>query len=63
MKSKAKSSIRFKIMIPVITLGLVALISSLASLIGVISVKSSARKITDQYLASTFELGEIQKYP
>ena len=61
MKSKAKSSIRFKIMIPVITLGLVALISSLASLIGVISVKSSARKITDQYLASTFELGEIQK--
>ena len=47
-------------MLPVLLLGAVAIITSIASLMGVTSVNGSARKITDQYLASTSELAGIQ---
>lgn len=58
---KKKSSIRVKLMVPVVILGIVAIIASLVSSVGITQVNSSARVISDQYLASTAELGEIQK--
>lgn len=61
MEKKRKVSIRTKILLPVLVLGIVSIITAIALVMGITSVNTSARKISDQYLASTTELSDIQK--
>lgn len=61
MEKKRKVGIRTKILLPVLVLGIVSIITAIALVMGITSVNTSARKISDQYLASTIELSDIQK--
>ena len=61
MAKKIKVSIRIKILLPVLVLGMVSVLTAIALMIGITSVNASARKISDQYLVSTTKLSDIQK--
>lgn len=61
MNKNRKVSIRTKILLPVLILGIISMITALALILGLTSVNTSARKISDQYLVSTTKLNEIQK--
>ena len=61
MQKKRKISIRIKILLPVLILGIVSIITAIALVMGITSVNASARKISDQYLVSTTELSDIQR--
>lgn len=61
MRNDIKMSIRIKIMLPVIILGLVVALAAITAVGGITSVNTSARKIADQYLVSAVELSNIQK--
>lgn len=58
--TRKKTSIRGRILTPVILLGILTLISSIASLVGVRRVNASATEIADVYMAGTQNLAEIQ---
>lgn len=57
---KRKTSVRNMILIPVIVLGLVAIISNLMSVTSLLSVNRSASTISDQYLVGVQELSSIE---
>ena len=59
--NKPQSSIRTKILVPVILLGVIAVFTSVASVTGIRKVNSSAETIADQYYASTTALSDIQR--
>lgn len=61
MGKKMKISIRIKILLPVLVLGMVAVLTAVALVLGITSVNTSARKISDQYLVSTTKLSNIQE--
>lgn len=58
--TRKKASIRGRILTPVILLGILTLISSIASLVGVRKVNASATEIADVYMAGTQDLAKIQ---
>ena len=59
--STRKISIRTRILVPVLILGILGLFTSAALITGIRKVNRSASTIADVYMAGTQELGEIQK--
>lgn len=60
MNSKRKRSIRDMILIPVIILGLAAIVSNITSITSLLRVNTSASTISDEYLAGVQELSNIE---
>lgn len=60
MGKKRRGSIRTAIMIPVVILGLVSVISNIMAVQNIRSVNANATVITDDYMTSIVELGEIE---
>lgn len=60
MIQKHSKSIRRDILLPVIFLGIVAVLSSLLALMSINKVKDTAIKISDQYMKSVEVLGDIK---
>ena len=60
MKSKIRSSIRFWVYLPIIILGLIAVISNIASEHNIRQVNKKATVISDTYLVGITELSDIE---
>lgn len=60
MKSKIRSSIRFWVYLPIIILGLIAVISNIASEHNIRQVNKKATVISDTYLVGIAELSDIE---
>lgn len=60
MKKKIKSSIRFWLYLPIIVLGVIAVISNIASEHSIRKVNEKARVIADTYLVGITELSDIE---
>lgn len=60
MKKKNKSSIRFWLYLPIIVLGLIAVISNITSEHNIRKVNEKARVIADTYLVGITELSDIE---
>lgn len=60
MNNKRKTSIRDMILIPVIILGLAAIVSNITSITSLLRVNTSASTISDEYLVGVQELSDIK---
>lgn len=60
MNNKRKTSIRDMILIPVIILGLAAMVSNITSIASLLRVNTSASTISDEYLVGVQELSGIE---
>lgn len=60
MNNKRKTSIRDMILIPVIILGLAAIVSNITSITSLLRVNTSASTISDEYLVGVQELSNIE---
>ena len=60
MNNKCKTSIRDMILIPVIILGLAAVVSNITSITSLLRVNTSASTISDEYLVGVQELSGIE---
>lgn len=60
MNNKRKTSIRDMILIPVIILGLAAIVSNITSITSLLRVNTSASTISDEYLVGVQELSSIE---
>lgn len=61
MEKKKRGSIRTAILIPIVILGLVAVVSNIISMQNIFSVSGQADVIADEYMNSITQLSEIQR--
>ena len=60
-KKKRHGSIRLKIMLPVLILGIVAVVSNILALSNTKKVNTNASNITDHYMVSVTKLSTIKE--